>query len=71
MMREEKSALVEICIQYDVAPLDLLQVSVGSIDTPVAPSEGEARIGEASMVVKDQTFDQTLVPPAFVAFTLQ
>ena len=70
----EKDELVDTCRPYDVAPLDAFQLSVGLAETPVAPFEGDRRVGGdggGGTVVKDQVVDQALVPPAFVAFTCQ
>ena len=66
---------VETCTVYEVAPLEAFHVRVGVLDTLVAPLIGELSVGAAgglpAAVVKLHVLDQALVPPAFVAFTLQ
>ena len=57
-----------------MAPGELFQLSVGLVEIPVAPSDGEASVGAGGppeIVVKLQTVDHALVPPVFVAFTRQ
>ena len=70
-----KLELVETCNRYEVAPLEGFQLKVGLVETPVAMSAGEASSGAAgaapTTVVKLQTPEYALVPPAFVAFTRQ
>ena len=71
----EKLEFVETCTVYEVAPLEAFHVRVGVLDTLVAPLMGELSDGAAgglpAAVVKLHVVDQALVPPAFVAFTLQ
>ena len=69
-----KLGSAETCSVYDVAPEEALQLSVGVVETPVAPLVGELRIGVASTVVKVHVaigLGQALVPPALVALTRQ
>ena len=57
-----------------MAPLEAFQPKVGLVETPLAPSTGEARIGgpgAAITVVKVNGAEKELAPPAFVALTRQ
>jgi hypothetical protein len=48
--------------------------TVGLVETPVAPFEGDDSVGAdgaATMVVKLRAVEYALVPPAFVALTRQ
>jgi len=70
----ENSESVATCTPYEVAPVEALQLRVGLMEIPVALFSGEAKAGAdgmATTVVKLQTVDQPLVPPALVAFTRQ
>jgi hypothetical protein len=65
---------VETCSRYEAARLDEYQLSVGLVDTPVEPLGGDRSVGTEGAeitVAKFHAFDQSLVPIAFVAFTLQ
>lgn len=42
---EEKLELVETWRPYDVAPEEAFQVSIGFVEVPVAPFDGETRVG--------------------------
>jgi hypothetical protein len=72
---EVKLEEVETWSPYDVAPLEAFQVSVGLVEIPVAPFEGEESVGTGGgvppEVTKLQTVDQLLVPEVFAALTLQ
>ena len=49
---------VPIRMRYEVAPLTADQVKVGVVDTPLAPLEGELRVGgdnKVAVVVKERT----------------
>ncbi len=68
--------LVESSTLYEVAPDEAAQERVAVVATPVAPlagvlSTGAAGGAGAAAVVNLLVSDQPLVPPAFVAFTLQ
>ena len=70
----ENVELVETCTRYTVAPLEAFQLKVGLVEISVAPFAGEASVGApgaATTVVKLLPTEYALVPPAFVAFTLQ
>jgi hypothetical protein len=72
----EKLELVETCTPYEVAPLAAFQLSVGFVETLVAPFDGEVSVGAdggltVALVVKLQTVEYALVPPVFVALTRQ
>ncbi len=72
--RTAKDELPESWIRYACAPCDAFQDSVSVNGWPVAPLAGAERIGAGggeSTVAKCQTDDQELVPPAFLALTLQ
>ncbi len=72
-----KLELREICTRYEAARADAFHVSVAGTATPVARLAGETSVGAggaaggASAVVKLRVADQSLIPPAFVAFTRQ
>ncbi len=69
-----KVELVETRALYDVAPVDAVQDMVREVARPLAPFVGEASAGApggAAVVVKFQTPDHALVPPALVALTFQ
>lgn len=54
--------------------MEAFQLSVGVIDTPIVPLEGDESIGEegaAPLVVKLQVVEYALVPPVFAALTRQ
>jgi hypothetical protein len=54
--------------------VEAFQLSVGVMETPVAPFDGDDSVGAdgaATMVVKLQAVEYALVPPAFVALTRQ
>ena len=80
-MREESSRTVnakpddvEIWSRYDEAPKDVPQTMVGLVAIPVALSAGDVNAGTggaAMIVVKEYVDEYELVPPEFLAFTLQ
>jgi hypothetical protein len=56
--------------------VEAFQLSVGLVETPVAPFEGEESVGAeggegGAAVAKLQAVEYALVPPAFVALTRQ
>ena len=54
--------------------MEAFQLSVGVMETPVAPFDGDDSVGAggaATMVVKLQLEEYALVPPALVALTRQ
>lgn len=48
---EEKLELVETWRPYDVAPEEAFQVSIGFVEVPVAPFDGEDKLGGEGGVV--------------------
>jgi anaerobic C4-dicarboxylate transporter len=59
---------------YEVAPLTEFHLRVVLVAMLVAPSAGDVRVGAAGgagCVVVKLALDHPLVPPAFVALTLQ
>ena len=69
-----KVLLVEICILYVEAPIDAFHPKFTGSDTFIALFAGcdnVGAIGACGIVVKLQTADHELVPPAFVADTCQ
>ena len=66
---------VDAWTRYDDAPAEAFQVRVGVLETLLDPSSGETCVGAAgglpAPVLKLNTVDHELVPPAFVAFTRQ
>ena len=69
-----KFAAVDTIRLYDAALATVPHVRVGEVRTFTEPLVGVARAGATGapmMVVKLQTLDQLLVPPAFVDFTSQ
>ena len=65
---------VETWTLYDVAPDTALQLRVELTWMPVAASVGDVSVGTAgaaTIVVKVCVAENALVPPAFLAFTLQ
>jgi hypothetical protein len=72
--RRTNDGPVETCRWYCVVPDNACHARTGDVDWFIALFEGERSVGpvvEAGCVVKLQTADQLLVPPAFDAFTLQ
>jgi hypothetical protein len=70
----EKSDIVDTLTVCDDAPNDAFQLNVGVTLTPVAPSAGDASVGAdgaETTVVKLLLVENALVPPSFVALTLQ
>jgi hypothetical protein len=62
----ENAKSVATCKSYELAPVAGFQVSVGVVETFVAPSAGEINVtcpGGGPVVVKLHTEDQSLVPP--------
>ena len=71
---EPKSEEVETCTRYEVAPEAAFQLRVKEVAWLMAPFEGEDSVGtegSGGTVVKFQTVDHELVPPALVAFARQ
>ena len=65
---------MDIWSRYEAAPVDVFQLSVGVIETPVALSAGETSAGAnggAMTVVNCRDVEYELVPLTFVALTLQ
>ena len=73
-MSSEKPELGETCKLYEAVPVDEFQLKVGLAAMPVTSLDGEASDGAdgaATIVVKFQEIDQSLVPPSLAALTRQ
>ena len=74
---EEKFVSVETCTTYEAALAAGFQKRVGFVLTPRVLLKGEDNVGVeggagiAATVEKLHTYDHSLVPPPFIAFTLQ
>ena len=66
---------VDTWTRYDDAPADAFHVNVGVLETLVEASNGETCVGAGgglpAPVVKLNTDENALVPPAFAAFARQ
>ena len=74
MMFVANVADVDTCSVYEAAPLTEFHVSVGLIDTPLAPFDGDTRVGiegSVPIVVNDQLALKALQPPELPALTRQ
>jgi len=65
---------LETCKRYDDAVGDKFHISVGVVETPVSESGGETNEGAAggdTTVVNCLAPEKELIPPLFLADTLQ